>query len=61
MPQRRRYATRDEIAERVVEVLNGQLTQQSVKAVLNALAFLGADPDALVKIVVNEDVAPDLQ
>jgi len=44
MPQRRRYATRDEIAERVVEVLNGQLTQQSVKAVLNALAFLGADP-----------------
>ncbi len=61
MAQRRGYATRDELAERVVDVLHGQLQQANVQAVLNALAFLGANPDALVKIEVDEDVAPDLQ
>lgn len=61
MPQRRRYATRDELAERVVDVLQGQLTHASVRSVLNALAFLGANSDALVKITVDEDVASDLQ
>lgn len=61
MPDRRRYATRDELAESVVDVLHGQLSQASVRSVLDALAFLGADPDALVKVTVGEDVAPDLQ
>jgi hypothetical protein len=59
MPQRRRYAHRAELEEMLVGLTNcsrGQLV-----FVMDALQELGVDVDALVKVTVDEDVAPDLQ
>jgi hypothetical protein len=58
MPQRRRYATQDELAELITERLNPEPTGGDIVA---ALAELGVPVDALVKVTVDEDVAPDLQ
>jgi hypothetical protein len=58
MAQRRRYATRVELAEMLASVLSGQPAPDEV---IEALAQLGAPVDTLVKITVDEDVTPDLQ
>ena len=63
MPQRRRYATRDELVALLAEQpeVVSNTTAEAVDAVVDALAGLGIKVDALVKITVDEDVAPDLQ
>lgn len=57
MPQRCRYATRDELADKVAEAMEWRLSVAGVRAVLDALETQGVNPDALVKITVDE---PDL-
>lgn len=55
MPQRRRYATRQELTE----ILAGDLPdldRASVTAVLAALAARDVPVEALVKIVVDEKI-----
>jgi hypothetical protein len=58
VPQRRRYATRDEVATLLTEHINtatgDTIDEGAVGAVLDALAACGVDPDALVKILVDE-------
>lgn len=65
MPQRRRYATRDELVALLAGHINASTSdvvdETSVSAVLDALAQHGAATETLVKITVDEDVAPDLQ
>lgn len=58
MPQRRRYATREELGDLLAQHLDGQPTREEI---VEALAVLGVNVDALVKVTVDEDVAPDLQ
>ena len=70
MPQRRRYATRDELVTLLAPYLSsldelfpeGDYKYVDVaSAAIDALAEMGAPVEALVVVMVNEDVAPDLQ
>lgn len=65
MPQRRRYATRDELITMLAEHVNintsDTINETSVAAVLDALEEHGVSHESLVKVSVVEDVAPDLQ
>jgi hypothetical protein len=58
MPQRRRYATRDELVQMLVD---RSADRESVERLLDMIAEFGVDLGALVKITVDEDVSPDLQ
>jgi hypothetical protein len=64
MVQRRRYATRDELAELLAPYLEGLDEQHPdgdykwvdvAREALDALGEMGAPVDALVKITVRED------
>lgn len=65
MPQRRRYATRDELVTMLTEHVNvntsSTIDEGAVAAVVDALEEHGVSPESLVKVTVVEDVAPDLQ
>lgn len=51
MVQRRRYATRDELVQMLVD---RGADQAAITTLLDMLAEFGVDPDALVKITVGE-------
>jgi hypothetical protein len=58
-PQRRRYATRDELADLLADTtplrrLAGSVSRYGIRALLAGLATLGVDVDALVEITVAE-------
>lgn len=53
MVRRRRYATRDELAELLVA---RGVDRPAVEGVLDALRELGAPVDQLVRVVVDEDL-----
>lgn len=64
MPQRRRYATRDELAELLVPFLDALEERHPdfdyknvdvARTVLDALGEMGAPVDQLVKITVREE------
>lgn len=63
MVQRNRYANRAELLELLSEepAVVANTTTEAVDAVMDALANLGVNVETLVKITVDEDVAPDLQ
>jgi hypothetical protein len=61
MPNRHRYATRDELTQLLVDDSLGDLDADTVGKVFDALEAQGVRTQALVKIMVVEDVAPDLQ
>ena len=65
MVQRNRYATRAELVTLLSEHINTQtgdtVDELAVDAVLQALVQHGVNVEALVKTMVDEDVAPDLQ
>jgi hypothetical protein len=50
-PQRRRYATRDELVDLLADAVSDVASPRSV---VDHLAALGVDVDALVKITVRE-------
>lgn len=58
-PQRRRYATRDELADLLADTtpllrLANSVGRYGIRAVLAGLAALGVDVDALVEITIAE-------
>lgn len=55
MPKRQRYATREELAELLASRLSGQPAPAEL---VEALAALGVNVDALVKITVDEPFEP---
>lgn len=65
MVQRNRYATRAELVALLSEHINTQtgdtVDEIAVDAVLQALVQHGVNVETLVKTMVDEDVAPDLQ
>jgi hypothetical protein len=68
MVQRRRYVARDELVSWLVDSINADISRDAcpidkdtVGAVIDALAARGVNLGTLVKVMVDEDVAPDLQ
>lgn len=58
MPQRRRYATREELVQLLVD---RGADRVAIETHFDVLTEFGVNLNALVKIEVDEDVAPDLQ
>lgn len=55
MPQRRRFATREELAALLAQRLSDQPTPDEIVEVLTAL---GAPMDALVVVITDEPIEP---
>lgn len=65
MVQRNRYANRAELTDLLAEHINTETSETvdeaAVGAVLQALTQHGVNVEALVKVTVDEDVAPDFR